>query len=165
MANPSLALAAEATLIAQRAAGYPITEADAVVQFISAVVNGHRNTVSVTVTIAAGDGAQTNLALMTVAAGKRVAITGYQVLASSVNSVAVDVRLGFGTATIPAAAATPVVGVMLDAKAIPAGGGVARGAGAGILAVGATDQELRLTCGAPTGGHVTVTASYFEMDA
>ncbi len=165
MANPRLALAAEATSIDKRVAGYSTTEADTVVQFISAVVNGHRNTVSTTVTIAAADGAQTNLALMAVAADKRVAVTGYQVLASSANSVAVDARMGFGAATIPAAAATPVVGVVLDARAIPAGGGVARGAGAGILAVGAADQELRLTCGAPTGGHLTVTVSYFEMDA
>ena len=164
MTNPVLPVAAEGTSIAAYMALLAAGTENSLAVSQQHIVNGHRVTQVITKTIAAADGAMTDQAIITVAAGTRIAVTGYKVLASSANSVAVDCRIGFGTANVPAASLTPVAGLLLDARAIPAGGGVAEGHGPGIIAIGATDQDLRMTSTTPTTGHLTVTVSYFTLD-
>jgi hypothetical protein len=164
MTNPVLPVAAEGTSIAQRMALLSGGTENSLALAQQQVVSGNRLTAVVTKTIAAADGAMTDQALISVSAGSRIAVTAIKVLASSENSVAVDVRIGFGSANVPAASLTPVSGLLLDARAIPAGGGVAEGHGAGVIAMGGDGEDLRMTSEAPTAGHLTVTVSYYTLD-
>lgn len=130
------------------------------------VIGGHPNILTRSAVVADADGAQTDASLVgTISAGTKVAVTEILVKASNANSVNVNVRVGFGTANVPTPALAGTAGLLLDEYAIPPGGGSGRGNGTAVIGIGADGAELRLTCGDPTGGHLTVTFSYFEIDS
>lgn len=62
------------------------------------------------------------------------------------------VRIGFGSAVVPAAASTPVLGVLLAHPNVPSGMETS-----GAPGIGARGEELRCTCEDPAGGSLTVT--------
>jgi hypothetical protein len=129
------------------------------------VLGGHPNIITREVTILDSDGAQTNASLLgTIAAGTSVVITMIDVMASGANTVDVKVRIGFGTASVPAASLTGVNGVVLSHSKVKPGSGVVKGDGSGVIAQGASDEELRITCDDPVGGAITVTITYHTIE-
>ena len=131
------------------------------------VIGGHPNTISGSVRIADATGAQTDAAVIagTIATGTKVAVTAITVTCSKANTVNVAVKIGFGTANVPADSTTGASGVLLDHDGIAPGSGVSVGNGAGILGVGGDGEEVRLTCDDPVGGSVIVTMSYFTIES
>lgn len=113
-----------------------------------------------------GTAAQTdvNLAAATVAADERVYVTRLEVLCDNANSVAVSARVGFGTASVPAASSTGVSGMIASHPGIAAGSGIICGNGSGIIAVGAAGEEPRITTSAATSGNTHVIISYYLID-
>jgi len=121
-------------------------------------IGGHPNVVTLTNEYT---GAQTDVALVTVSTGTKIVVVGYMVACSKANTVNVLAKLGFGTANVPASGA----GVIGWHPGIDPGGGYARGNGGGILGIGADNEDLRFTCGAPTTGSVTVSVQYFTIES
>lgn len=113
-----------------------------------------------------GTAAQTdlNLAAAVVAADERIYVTRFEALCDNANTVAVSVRCGFGTASVPTASATGVSGMIASHPGIAAGSGIICGNGAGILAVGAAGEEPRLTSSAATTGNLHVIIAYYLID-
>lgn len=100
--------------------------------------------------------AQTDTAIVTVGAGVTIVVTQIQFVADNANTVDVGFRVGFGTANTPT-----TTGVVLTHPGVAPGSGVSRGAGAGMIGVGADNEDLRITCEVPTGGSVRVLVSYY----
>lgn len=128
-------------------------------------VGGHPNTITKEFTVLDSDGAQTNLALVTVSAGTKIVVTKCGVLANNANTVNVNVRLGFGAATLPAAALAGATGIILSHPAIAPGSGVVEGNGSGIIGIGADDEDLRLTCDDPVTGSIRVMVTYYTIES
>lgn len=129
------------------------------------VIGGHPNVITREVTVLDADGAQTDASLLgTIAAGTAVVITMIDVMASGANTVDVKVRIGFGTATVPAAALAGVNGMVLSHSKIKPGSGVVKGNGSGTVGMGASDEELRITSDDPVGGAITVTITYYTIE-
>lgn len=105
-------------------------------------------------------GAQTDVAVVTQAAGGKIVVTGFMILASMANTVNVSARLGFGTANVPAYNAAGILGSHPN---IAPGSGFGRGNGSGIIGAGADDEDLRLTISVPTGGAVDCNVTYFVL--
>lgn len=103
-------------------------------------------------------GAQTNTAIVTVAASNKIVVTRISALCDKVNSVDVQVRIGFATVTTPTG-----VGVVLSHPGIAAGSGVVEGNGSGILGVGADNEDLRITSEVPTTGSLDIVTSYYVV--
>ncbi len=129
------------------------------------VIGGHPNIITREVRVQDADGAQTNAALATVAAGSRIVVTSLAALADGANSVDVAIRIGFGTATLPTAALAGVNGVLLSHDGLAAGAGVKTGDGTGILGIGADDEDLRYTCEDPVSGGLRLTVSYYTVES
>lgn len=110
--------------------------------------------------IADADGAQTNYALLTVATGSKIAITQISAVCDAANTINVAVRIGFGTANVPTPALAGTNGLLIDGVFGP-GSGQQKGAGAGAIAIGADDEDLRMTCGDPQGGNLYIQYSYY----
>lgn len=113
-----------------------------------------------------GTAAQTDVQLSAsaVAADERCYIIGFEAMCDNANSVAVSVRAGFGTASVPTASATGVSGMIATHPGLAAGSGFVIGAGSGIIAVGAAGEEPRLTSSAATSGNLHVIIRYFIID-
>lgn len=118
-------------------------------------IGGHPNIITLEY---ATTGAQTNTAIVTVSAGTRIVVTQAQVIAANANTAFPQVRVGFGTSTTPT-----TTGVILTHPGVPAGGGISRGDGGAIIGIGADDEDVRITCDAPTGGSLRVMLSYWTM--
>lgn len=144
-ANPTAVTAGQRTKAYANRAGVPFW------------IGGHPNIVTIE---AAYTAAQTDTAIVTVATGTKIAVTQIQVVTDSANTAFPQVRVGFGTANTPT-----TTGVLLTHPGLPAGGGVSRGDGSGILGVGSDDADLRVTCGAPTGGSLRVLCSYYTIES
>jgi len=121
------------------------------------VIGGHPNIITLEY---ATTGSQTNTAIITVSSGTKIVVTQIQAVTDNANTAFPQVRVGFATATTPT-----TTGVVLTHPGLPAGGGVSRGDGSGILGVGADDEDLRITCGAPTGGSIRILVSYFTCES
>lgn len=148
-ANPTAVAAADRTDLLANRAGVPF------------VIGGHPNVVSYTHT--AITTAVTDSALVTVAAGLKIVVTGITVTLDNASTVFPSVRIGFGTANVPALGNA---GIVLAHGGVPAGGGINRGDGSGILAIGADDQDLRITTvGNATGGGLQVTVTYYTIES
>ena len=132
------------------------------VQFVT---GPHMNPFTEEVTIADADGAQTNLAVKTVGAGTKIAITQVQVACDEANSVGVAFRLGFATATLPAAATTGVAGIVASHPGMVPGMVMTRGDGMAILGIGADNEDLRLTCEDPVSGSIRLVYSGFTIES
>lgn len=154
-ANPAAVAAADRSHLVCNRHGVPF------------VIGGHPNTISGSVRISDATGAQTDAAVIagTIAAGTKVAVTAITATCSRANTVNVAVKIGFGTANVPADSTTGASGVLLDHDGIAPGSGVSVGNGAGILGVGGDGEEVRLTCDDPVGGSVIVTMSYFTIES
>ncbi len=152
-ANPTAVAAADRTVGYANRAGIPF------------VMAGHPNVITREVTVLAADGAQTNAAFVTVAAGLKIVVTRCSVTASAANTVNVAVRIGFGAATLGAEALAGVNGIILAHPAVAAGSGVVEGNGSGILGIGADDEDIRYTCGSPTTGSIKIIISYYTIES
>ena len=102
-----------------------------------------------------------------IGAGAKIVVTLIDAICDNANTVDVKVRIGFGTASVPAepASGASVAGVVLAHSGIAPGSGVVRGSGAGMVGVGADGEELRITNEVPTGGSLKVTVSYYTVDS
>lgn len=144
-ANPTAVAAADRTVGYANRAGVPF------------VMGGHPNVISRRDAYTA---AQTDTALVTVAAGLKIVVTRVLLTCANSNSVDVSARVGFGTANTPTGA-----GVVASHPGIAKGGGFNTGDGSGILGVGADNEDLRLTCSVPTGGSIEVVTSYYTVES
>lgn len=120
-------------------------------------IGGHPNIVTIEV---ATTGAQTDVAIVTVSTGTKIVVTQCQAITDNANTAFPQLRVGFGTANTPT-----TTGVVLTHPGLPAGGGVSRGDGSGIIGIGADNEDLRYTCGAPTGGSLRILTSYFTIES
>lgn len=144
--NPTAVAAADRTDWLANRAGVPF------------VMGGHPNIQTIRLQFTA---AQTNVAIVTVAAGLKIVVTALQVTLDNASTVFPSVRIGFGTASTPT-----TTGVIGAHGGLPAGGGFSRGDGSGILGVGADDEDLRITTvGAATGGGVEVIVTYHTIES
>jgi hypothetical protein len=114
--------------------------------------------------VLASDGAQTDAALLSVSTGTRIVLTQISAVCDARNTVNAAVRVGFGTANVPAASLAGTAGIVLDGI-YAAGGGQQKGNGSGIIAVGADGEDLRLTCDSPTSGAIYISYSYYTVAA
>ncbi len=89
---------------------------------------------------------QTNAAIITQAAGGKLVITGITVAADNENSINPSVRIGLGTASTPSGAQ-----VVFSHPGIPAGFHCPQGFSGGVIAIGADNEDLRITTGAISG--------------
>ncbi len=150
--NPTAVAAADRTVGYANRAGVPF------------IIGGHPNIITRSHIIAAGDGAQTDAALLTISTGSKIVLTQLSVKMDVTNSVNVAVKIGFGTSTIAAASLAGTAGIVLEGQ-FAASGGHQVGNGAGIIAVGADNEDLRITSGSPTAGNIRVTYSYFTVES
>lgn len=147
-ANPTAVAASDRTDLLASRAGQLFT------------IGGHPNILSQNLQVTDADGAQTDAAIITAAAGVSIVVTAIEVTADNANSTDVSVRIGFGTANTPAADASKVV---LFHPGIAAGSGVVKGNGGGIIGIGASDEDLRVTCEDPTNGSISITVTYYTV--
>lgn len=143
--NPTAVAAADRTDWLFNRAGVPF------------VIGGHPNVATIAAAYTSG---QTDVAVITVGAGAKIVVTAIEVICANANTVDTAVYVGFGTANTPTTA-----GVVLTHPGIAAGSGVAIGNGAGMIAVGADNEDLRITCGAPTTGSIRIRVSYYTIES
>lgn len=106
------------------------------------------------------DGAQTDVALITVSAGTAIVVTAFQAMCDGANTVDVAYRVGFGTANTPAADAA---GIISSHPGVKAGSGVVIGNGGGVIGMGASNEDLRVTCEDPVTGAIDFIITYFTV--
>jgi hypothetical protein len=128
------------------------------------VLGGHPNIVS---RLFVWTTAKTDTAIVTVAAGLKVVVTGAAVTCDNADTVDTEFRIGFGTATLPGLPADGATadGFFLTHPGTSAGSGVVDGGGAGMLAVGADDQDVRITAEAPTTGSCRAIVRFFTVES
>ena len=124
------------------------------------VLGGHPRTLTASINVSDADGAQTDTALVTVGANVAIVVLLLQVYVDEDTTAGTQCRIGFGTANTPALDAAAVV---LSRSGIPPGGGAVVGDGSGIVAQGASNEDLRLTSADPTGGNMDVIVTYFTI--
>jgi len=146
-----VAAAAEAVLFANRH-GIPF------------VLGGHPNIISRSHVVSDSDGAQTDFALLSVSTGSKIVITQISAVCDANNTTNIAVRIGFGTANVPTPSKSGTNGLLIDGV-FGAGSGQQKGMGAGIIAIGADDEDLRLTCGDPVSGNLFIQYSYFTIES
>ena len=127
------------------------------------VVSGPLTTVTTTALVADADNAQTNAALVTVSTGTRIAVTRVTAKCHAANTVSVNIKVGFGLATLPADSAAGAVGVLTHHPKTPAGGGFVEGNGGGILGIGADGEDVRFTMDDPVTGSCSLSVTYFTF--
>lgn len=125
------------------------------------VLGGHPNILSQGLQVTDADGAQTDAAIVTAGANVAIVVTKVSVMADKANTGDVSVRIGFGTANTPAADAAQV---LLFHPGIAAGSGVVEGNGSGIIGIGASGEDVRVTCEDPAGGSVSIIVTYFTTE-
>lgn len=125
------------------------------------VLGGHPNILSQNLTVTDADGAQTDTAIITAAANVAIVVTAIEVTADNANTGDVGCRIGFGTANTPAQDAAQVI---MNHTGIAPGSGIVKGDGSGILGIGASNEDLRVTCEDPAGGNLSITVTYFTTD-
>lgn len=152
-ANPTAVAAADRTDWYFSRAGIPF------------VVGGHPNSKTIEAQVEDGDGAQTNAAIVTVAAGNKIVVTRLTATCDASNTGPTNAVVGFGTASIPARSHSGAVGILHGFDGIPAGSGFTIGDGHGILGIGADGEDLRFTMEAPAGGSCSVSATYYTVES
>jgi hypothetical protein len=128
------------------------------------VLGGHPNLITREYQFAAAAQTDINLAAAAVGANERIYVTRFEAMSQNATSVQVGVRVGFGTASVPAASASGVSGMIAQHPGIAPGSGFVCGTGAGVIAVGGAGEEPRITSDAATGGILRVLISYFLVD-
>lgn len=153
-ANPTAVAAADRTVLRGNRHGIPF------------FIGGHPNAKSATY-LWTGSTTDDNV-LPAIAGGTKYVITRITITIDSATTVAVAVRLGFGTANVPAlpsANADAVDDILVYHPGLVPGAGIQIGDGTGILGVGADGAELRITAGATTGGTGVVTVTYYTIES
>jgi hypothetical protein len=143
--NPTAVAAADVTDWYANRAGIPF------------VIGGHPNIVSLEVAYTT---AQTNAAIVTVGSGVKIVVTEIRATCDNANTVDTGVRVGLGATTTPT-----TTGVVLTHPGIAPGSGDSRGDGSGILAIGADNDDLRITSEVPTGGSLRILVSYYTIES
>ena|SRR5688572_890153 len=103
--------------------------------------------------------AHTDAKLYDVTSTQRAAIVFVLVDASNSNTGDVSCTVGLGTTTLPTLTAdslTGIAGIAFSHPGIAKGGGAVRHVGGHNLALGALDEDLRITHSAATGGFIDV---------
>lgn len=111
--------------------------------------------------------AQTDAAIVSIDATHRGQIWGAVATCSNSNTIDVSVRVGFATATLPTISndsLTGSVGVPITHPGIARGGGMVWPGGGQPIAVGAPDEDIRVTCTAATGGAIRLVLTYWVDD-
>lgn len=152
--NPTAVAAADRTDLYANRAGIPFQ------------IGGHPNVVAAVYNTTA---AQTDdNILAAISSGTKYVITSIQVFLDEACTVGVAVRIGFGTANVPAlgaSAADAVAGIVAYHPGIVPGGGFVMGDGSGIIGIGGDGEELRITNEVPTGGTLGVCVKYFTIES
>lgn len=121
------------------------------------VIGGHPNIVTVSASYTT---TQADTAIITVGAGTKVVVTSLAVYADGGGTGPLDVQIAFGTATVNTAKA------IIDHPGLVVGSGVVLGNGAGIIACGADNEDLRIDAtGFGTGDELTVCCSYYTIES
>jgi hypothetical protein len=145
--NPGAVAAADRTDLLANRHGIPF------------IIGGHPNTQTVkhtTITTAV-----TDAAIITVGAGVKIVVTAITVTLDNASTVFPTLLVGFGTANTPT-----TTGVILAHGGVPAGGGVSRGDGSGMLGIGADNEDLRVTTtGNATGNGLQIVVTYFTIES
>lgn len=103
----------------------------------------------------ASTGAESNTAIVTVAARTKIVVTRITVTSANSNGADVSVIIGFGASTTPT-----TTGVVLAHPGIAPGSGVVEGNGGATLGMGADGEDLRITSSDPSGTINTVVTYY-----
>ena len=102
----------------------------------------------------------TDALIINASATQQIAVTEITVTVDeAVTVTGVGFRVGCGSPSTPTAA-----GVILSHAGLMPGQSVSRGTGAGIIAVGDFNEDLRITCENPVGGALRVLVSYFIVE-
>lgn len=111
--------------------------------------------------------AQTDDALVTVSAGTKIVVTRVTVTVDEATTVGVGFRLGFGTATLATLATdgNTASGIIVAHGGLVPGGGITVGDGSGILAIGADNEDLRITTDAATNGDARCYITYYTIES
>ncbi len=136
------------------------TDAYANVAGVPWVIGGHPNVLNASLQVTDSDGAQTDTAIITVAANLSIVVTAIVATASNANSGNVQCRIGFGTANTPAEDGAKQV---LNHPNIASGSGMVVGNGSGIIGQGLSNEDLRITCADPVDGSLTINVSYYVI--
>lgn len=110
------------------------------------------------------DAAQTDFKLVDFDSTHRGVVTYGQITIANSATVDVSVRVGFATATLPTItnnAAGGSAGVFMSHGGIAKGGGMVVANGGAPIDTGDADEDLRITCSAPTGGTLRLVLSYW----
>jgi hypothetical protein len=151
--NPTAVAAADRTDLYANRAGIPFH------------IGGHPNIVSAEY-FTSGAITDDNI-LPAISAGTKYVITSITVACSAANATNPSVRIGFGATTLTAQGATnadAVTKIILSHPGIPAGSGIVKGNGAGIVGIGGDGEELRITCTTPTTSMI-VQVDYFTIES
>lgn len=147
---------ADPTALTAGRAGVPIMNR----HHVPFAIGGHPNIVTASARIT---GSNTDTALLpgTIGTGNKIVITRLSVTISNATTINVGVKIGFGTANVPADNTTGIADVLIDNDGFPPGGGISIGDGSGMLGCGADGAELRITNDSPTSGAIFVSYSYY----
>ena len=128
------------------------------------VIGGHPNAKSCVYNTT---GAQTDDTIMAaIAGGTKYAVTRITVALDEATTVGVAVRIGLGTANVPALGASGADAtddVLFYHPGLVPGSVHTVGDGSAVLGVGADGAELRVTCEAPTSGTLGIVVTYFPL--
>jgi hypothetical protein len=129
------------------------------------VIGGHPNPISISMLVADADGAQSNVAAVTVSAGTKIAVTRSSMKADGDNTGKINLLCGFGAATLGSPGTTPATQIIDHFPGCSAGNGSNQGNGGGLLSVGADGEDLRVTCEDPAGGNAQFGFTYFTIES
>ncbi len=122
-------------------------------------IGGHPNIVTLkhtTITTAV-----TDAAIITVSGGTKIVVTGITATLDNASSVFPTLLIGFGATNTPT-----TTGVIMSHGGVPAGGGVNRGDGSGIIGIGADGEDLRVTTtGNATGNGLQIVVTYYTIES
>jgi hypothetical protein len=121
------------------------------------VIGGHPNVLSKEWTFTTQ---QTDAALITIGPGNIIVVTECTI---STETAGTDVRVGFGTATIPAAGTAGTDGIANSQLNMAADTRYPRGNGSGIISIGADNEDLRITTSGAV--NVLVLVSYYTIES
>lgn len=128
-------------------------------------IGGHPNIVTA---VYITTGAQTDDVVVAIAAGLKAVVTRITAITDEATTVGTACRVGFGASTLPALGASgdaAVAGLLLYHPGMVPGTGVGIGDGSGIIGAGADDEDIRITCEAPTSGTLSLSISYFTIES
>lgn len=111
--------------------------------------------------------AQTDVAIVAFDATHRGVVVFGQATCSNSNTGDVSLRVGFATATLPTItndSATGGGGVFMSHPGIAKGGGMVVSNGGAPIAAGSSDEDIRISVSAATGGAIRVVLTYWIDD-